>query len=407
MQDILPEGPNQDGNVAPTLFLSQSCFVSKIHKSFLRNNSIDALFPPVKRLNHRFFLWPRGQCHFSDKVAETKTVYGAVSYHAAIPLLFTWQLSHKRLLSPGPLDLHEPQSTHYSLSSLVYDMVPSSLPQLHLVSMNDLPPNTSCAICINKVHEFAVRLICGHAIDANCINQWLTAGDHRTCPRCNYPLQEKDIDEPVDSAFGGSRSPSDSCVEARSTKFGNQLNPDGVLQSNRPYDADLFPPPNSSQGAGNVYLPYRPPHPIPPSSDYHRAPSQSPQDPLPNRRYDHQPYSPSPYAEARAVNKGPNTPFIPAEFGLPPPMVRPSFATQASASRNDRSILPASLLAGGGGNIQTMTQSDRSTNLSDCAEANSPASSRTSRLNYRPSNYIPYRFGSYSSTNSSDVGSDI
>ncbi len=381
--------------------------MSKIHKSFLRDNNIDALFGPVKCLNHRFFLWPRGQCQFSDKVAETKTVYGAVSYHAAIPLLFTWQFSHKRLLPPRPSDLHEPQSTHYSLSALVYYMAPSSLPQLQLVSMNDLPPNTSCAICMNKVDEYAVRLICGHAIDANCIKKWLTAGEHRTCPRCKYPLREKDIDEPVDSAFGRSRSPSGSCVEARSTKFGNQLNPDRVLQSNRPYDADLFPPPNYSQGAGNVYLPYRPPHHIPPSSDYNRAPSQSPQDPLPNRSYDHQPYSPSPYAEARAIDKVPNTPFIPAEYGLPPPMVRPSFATQPSASRNDRSRLPVSLLAGGGGNMQTMTQSERSTTFSDRAQADIPASSRTSRLNYRPSNYIPYRSGSYSSTNSSDVGSDI
>jgi hypothetical protein len=382
--------------------------VSKIHKSFLRDNNIDALFGPVKCLNHRFFLWPRGQCQFSDKVAETKTVYGAVSYHAAIPLLFSWQFSHKRLIPPSPLDLHESQSTHYSPSALVYYMAPSSLPQLQLVSMNDLPPNTSCAICIKTVHEFAVRLICGHAIDANCINQWLNAGEHQSCPRCNYPLREKDIDEPVDSAFGaGSRSSAVPRVDARSTTLGDRLNSDRVLQPSRPSTADVYPPLTHSQGPGNVYLPYRPPQYVPPSSDYNRAPSQSPQDPLPNSRYGHQPHPPSPYAEARAIDKVSNTPFIPAEFGLPPPMVRPSFAAQPSASRNDRSRLPVSLLAGGGYNMQTMTQSERSTTFSDRAQADIPASSRTSRLNYRPSNYIPYRSGSYSSTNSSDVGSDI
>jgi len=284
----------------------------------------------------------------------------------------------------------------------------ASLPRLQFVSKHELSPNAGCAICLDEVPEFAVRLICGHAIGVNCINQWLTASKHDLCPRCNYPLLEKDDDESVDSAFGpGSRSPSVTRVDARSTAF-RQLDADRIVLSGRPSGAPMRPALNAPQGSGHVYLPYRPPHYTPPSSNSNQAPSQSPRHALPGPSYSQPPYQPSltletPNDVARATNKTPNIPFIPSEYGLPPRTVRPSLATLSCASRNNGINLPISLLTGPGRSIHTMNQSDLFTTSTDYGQANLVASSEAARPAYTPSNYVPYRPGSYSSVESSDV----
>lgn len=276
-------------------------------------------------------------------------------------------------------------------------MASATLPALQLVSKDELSPNASCAMCMNEVPQFAVRFICGHAIGVNCIDQWLSAGKHHTCPRCSYPFLEKRDDESVDSASGARlRSPSVARVDARSAIFGDQPDADRVVQCAGPGNASTDPPPNAPQATGDVYLPYRPPHQTPPSSDYDRTPSPSSQLTQRIPSDSHPPYRPSPTVEtateaARVTNKVPHNTFIPSDFGLPPSTVRPSLATLSSPSRYNQSSLPASLLAGSGRIIQTMNHSDLLAASPERAHANLLTSSRTAPPTHRPSIYIPYR----------------
>lgn len=290
-------------------------------------------------------------------------------------------------------------------------MASASPSKPHLISKAKLASKDSCAVCLTRYDStspggavsqgagLTVRLVCGHTIDLRCIQDWLDAGKNETCPMCSHPIFAKDdLDLPVSSTCGNtSTSSSVAHTDAESNIYGDQINIDRPSPLCQPRPASTNEPVDPPLTPKHEYIPYRTSHHPPAKPGFGGAPTQLPRSEILGSSQVPCQSSDTDIAVGinRHANRSHRTPFIPNEFGLPPPMVRHSRANTPSRINDERNCLPACLTAGHWGNIPTPHHTDPSLAPPRNVQVNLPQSNR------RPSTYIPYRPGSYSSGHSS------
>lgn len=281
-------------------------------------------------------------------------------------------------------------------------MAPAILPQLQLVSKDELPPHACCIICLNRVSGLAVKLSCGHAIAVDCTEGWLNAGNLHACRQCDYDFRRKN----------------------ERSSFVSRLDPRSTTRRGDEHETTPSAQSGPIQPARQTYLPYRPtgnPSPVPTPNQTPSPSSNSPTPISPHTRTPHYQPPPTTTTTTPAATPTPITNkrahsniFIPAEFGLPPSTFRLSLATLTSPPRTQDTQVPASLLAGHGRNDSAVSRPQPSRmhgcRVRDGEMAVSPvASSRGggagtgvgSGMGYRP-----YRAGSCCSSVSS-LGSTV